>query len=69
MKAIFGNLPFFAFLQSQFDNASQFDTKYNTYVKDVNAIIMQISLYTLPVIINFNRNKIYQNKTKRNKTK
>ena len=31
MKAIFPNLPFLAFLQSQFDNASQFD-KTLTYI-------------------------------------
>ena len=41
MKAIFCNLPFFAFFVSQFDNASQFDIiPYN--IELANKIQMQI---------------------------
>ena len=43
MKAIFTILLFLPFLQSQFDNASQFDKNLHYYITDANTKLMQIS--------------------------
>lgn len=45
MKAIFPNLPFLAFLQSQFDNVSTFDKLLALKILDVFAFGMY-NLYT-----------------------